>query len=137
MEADVFPLNAPEKAEAIDGALGDGSPFHGAYGYYAHGVGPETTKAPAGWNERLVRVEVPRRAVSDVQAVALCLEPHDLVLAKLAAGRSRDWDFAREALAAGLVDPAVLRSRAGDLPVDPERLAAVVSGLAALLGAQP
>jgi hypothetical protein len=31
------------------GALGDGSPFHAAFGYYAHGVGPETAKAPAGW----------------------------------------------------------------------------------------
>jgi hypothetical protein len=62
MEADVYPLNAPEKAEEIDGNLGDGSSFHGMNGYYAHGVGPETAVAPAGWEERLVRVEIPPRA---------------------------------------------------------------------------
>ncbi len=28
------------------------------FGYYAHGVGPETAKAPAGWEQRLVRVAV-------------------------------------------------------------------------------
>lgn len=134
MEADVFPLHAPDKAEDIDGALGDGSPFHSAYGYYAHGVGPETAKAPSGWDQRLVRVEVPQRAVSKVRAVALCLEPHDLVLAKLAAGRARDWDFARDAVAAGLVDPAVLRVRVHDLPVAPEILQAIVAGLAAMVG---
>lgn len=55
MEADVYPLNAPAKAEEIDGSLGDGSPFHGTYGYYAHGVGPETAIAPRDWEERLVR----------------------------------------------------------------------------------
>ena len=40
MEADLYPLNDPEAADLIDGALGDGSPFHAAFGYYAHGVGP-------------------------------------------------------------------------------------------------
>jgi hypothetical protein len=27
-------------------------PVHVTFGYYAHGVGPETAKAPAGWQER-------------------------------------------------------------------------------------
>jgi hypothetical protein len=49
MEADVYPLHRPEKADDIDGALGDGSQFEATFGYYAHGVGPETAKAPAGW----------------------------------------------------------------------------------------
>lgn len=133
MEADVFPLHAPDKADLIDGALGDGSQFHGTFGYYAHGVGPQTAKAPTGWPQRLVRVPVPPRAASDVEAVALCLEPHDLVLAKLAANRPRDWDFARDAIAAGLLDPVVLRARVHDLPVAPELLAVIVAGLDVLL----
>jgi hypothetical protein len=103
MEADLYPAETPGKADLVDGALGDGSPFHLAFGYYAHGVGPETAKAPAGWEQRLVRVEVPPRPRSRRHPVALCLEPHDLVLAKCAAGRERDWDFAREALRAGVV----------------------------------
>lgn len=118
MEADLYPRKSPEKAEAIDGALGDGSQFHRTFGYYAHGVGPETAKAPEGWEARLVSVPVAPRPGSGRSAVALCLEVHDLVLAKCAAGREQDWQFAQDALAAGLVDAAELLRRIEGLPVD-------------------
>jgi hypothetical protein len=118
MEADVYPVRQPGKADLIDGALGDGSPFHRSFGYYAHGVGPETAKAPAGWRERLIRVDVPPRLRSSRRPVARCLEPHDLVLSKCVAGRERDWEFARDALAAGLVLTETLVARISDLPVD-------------------
>jgi Nucleotidyltransferase of unknown function (DUF6036) len=120
MEADLYPRRAPEKADEIDGSLGDGSRFHRTYGYYAHGVGPETAKAPAGWEARLIAVEIAARISSRQRVVALCLEPHDLVLAKCVAGRERDWEFAREALAHHLVDAQVLLGRIDDLPVDEE-----------------
>ena len=116
MEADVYPLHAPEKAIEIDGSLGEGSAFQGTYGYYAHGVGPTTAQAPEGWEGRLVRVEIPPRVARTKGAVALCLEPHDLVLAKCVAGRDRDWEFARDALAADLVQIEELLRRAEDLP---------------------
>ncbi|MFL5899438.1 MAG: DUF6036 family nucleotidyltransferase [Solirubrobacterales bacterium] len=119
MEADVFPLRVPAKAEAIDGSLGDGSPFHGTYGYYAHGVGPETARAPAGWEDRLVRVEIPRRVGQKVGAIALCLEVHDLVLAKCVGGRARDWEFADAAIAASLVEADGLLLRIADLREPP------------------
>src|ERR671937_2099870 len=61
MEADLYPLRHPEKADEIDGSLGDGSWFHRTHGYYAHGVGPETTILPTGWLARLIRVEAPTR----------------------------------------------------------------------------
>jgi hypothetical protein len=48
MEVDIYPLHDPAAADLIDGALGDGSMFHAFFGYYAHGVGPETAKAPRG-----------------------------------------------------------------------------------------
>lgn len=89
--------------------MGDGSQFHASYGYYAHGVGPETAKAPAGWEGRLVRIELPGFRKTDPVVVAWCLEPHDLVLAKLAAGRPHDRVFALEAIRSGLVDPEQLR----------------------------
>lgn len=116
MEADVYPLRAPAKAEEIEGSLGDGSAFHGTYGYYAHGVGPETAKAPAGWEHRLVKVEIPPRVGQKVGAIALCLEVHDLVLAKCVAGRERDWDFARAAIEEGLVEVGELFRRLPELP---------------------
>lgn len=56
-EADIYPLNAPELAEKIEGALGEGSLFHDTYGYYAQGVGPETAVLPLGWMERVHRVQ--------------------------------------------------------------------------------
>ena len=129
-EADIYPRDAPERADDIEGALGDGSPFALAYGYYAHGVGPETAKPPSGWQGRLIAVAVPPRAGSARRPVALCLEPHDLVLAKCAAGRERDWEFAGEAIRAGLVDVETLLERVQHLPLEgrhAERIAAWLS----------
>jgi hypothetical protein len=40
MEADIYPFRAPELADEIDGAIGEGSQFHERFGYYAQGVGP-------------------------------------------------------------------------------------------------
>lgn len=116
MEVDVYPLGDPEKAIEIEAALGEGSSFQGLYGYYAHGVGPETMKGPAGWRDRLIRVKVPPRPRQKVEPIALCLELHDLVLAKCAAGRARDWDYAREMLRLGLVDYEVLDERIDEMP---------------------
>ena len=41
-EADVYPKNHPERSDLVDGSIGEGSPFHDTYGYYAQGVGEET-----------------------------------------------------------------------------------------------
>jgi|ERR1700722_252671 hypothetical protein len=117
MEADLYPLANPTDADKLDGALGDGSQFHVTFGYYAHGVGPETAKAPAGWESRLVRHEVSPRPGSNRHAIAWCLEVHDLVLSKCAAGRQRDWDYAKEAIASGVVQGAILLARVEDLPL--------------------
>jgi hypothetical protein len=135
MEADLYPLANPADADKIDGALGDGSQFHVAFGYYAHGVGPETVKAPAGWEDRLVRREVPRRPGSDRPAVAWCLEVHDLVLSKCAAGRERDWDYAREALAGGIVQGEILHRRVKDLPLPSGQREEVAAMLRSLIPA--
>lgn len=121
MEADIYPAHAPEKAIEVDGGLGEGSQFHNTYSYYAHGIGPETAKAPAGWEKRLIRVPIPPRLLSDRHPVALCLEPHDLVLAKCVAGRNRDWEYARAALHYGLVEVDELLARIPLLPIPRER----------------
>lgn len=41
-EADIFPMNSEEKADLIDGAIGEGSQFHETHGYYAQGVDSTT-----------------------------------------------------------------------------------------------
>lgn len=119
-EVDLYPAADPSKAIAIDGAIGEGSMFHDTYGYYAHGVGPETALAPAGWERRLVTVTV-ADPVKGRTARARCLEIHDLVLSKCVAGRERDLEYARTAIGEGLVRPVILFERIKDLPVAVER----------------
>lgn len=58
-EVDLFPRTDPARSAEIDGAIGDGSQFHATYGYYAHGIGPETVVAPAGWEGRLRELRLP------------------------------------------------------------------------------
>lgn len=132
MEVDMFPRADPSRAIEIDASLGDGSRFQQAFGYYAHGVGPETAKPPKGWESRLVRVEIPPRVGSEARPIARCLEPHDLVLAKCAAGRERDWQFAADAVAAGLVRIGLLVERARELPLGSAQRESIVTQLLAI-----
>jgi len=67
-----------------------------------------------------IRREIPPRVASTRTAVAWCLEAHDLVLSKCAAGRERDWDYAAEALKAEIVAADVLLARVPDLPLNDE-----------------
>ena len=45
-EADAYPMESPDKADLIDGSIGEKSPFHDTFGYYAHGVAPGTGSFP-------------------------------------------------------------------------------------------
>jgi hypothetical protein len=128
-EADVYPRNTPERAIEIDGAIGEESQFHATFDYYAHGVGPETAKAPDGWRERLI----PLVNENTDGATGWCMEIHDLVLSKCFAGREKDWAYARIALDEGLVDPALLLERTSLLPGPKghrEQIAQGIRGLA-------
>lgn len=107
VEADVYPRNRPERWEVIDGAIGEGSPFHTTFGYYAQGVGEETAILPEGWKLRLV----PVRGPGTRGATGLCLEVHDLVVSKLVAGREKDDRFVRAAIEHGLVERDTLVER--------------------------
>ncbi len=116
MEADVYPLHAPERAELIEGSIGEGSPFQSTYGYYAQGVGPETATLPAGWQERVVAVKVEG-------VTGYCLEPHDLAAAKLVAGREKDGPFVLAMLRHAIIEGPTLMARLGDLPIGAEHRA--------------
>lgn len=122
VEADMYPRNHPERADLIDGSVGEASPFHAMYGYYAQGVGEETAVLPRGWRDRLV----PIRNENTRGATGWCLDVHDLAVAKTVAGREKDLEFLREAIRHGLVHPDTLRDRlaATDLDDDRRRLAA-------------
>ena len=116
----MYPLADPDQADYIDGALGDGSWFERTNGYFAHAVAPTTAKAPAGWRDRLVQVNVEPAIPGRGNLVAYCMERHDMVLAKLVRGDERDFDYAKAAMKAGLLDQSILRNRIPDLPIDAE-----------------
>ena len=113
MEADMYPLHRPDLADLIDGAIGEGSPFHERFGYYAQGVGPETACLPEGWESRVVRIQ---NQNTDLK-VGLCLDPHDLAASKLAAGREKDWLFVEEMIRHRIVDGRVLQARVDGLAI--------------------
>ena len=125
MEAHVYPRNHPERWDLIDGSIGEGSPFHSTFGYYAQGVGPETAVLPAGWESRAIRINTPgTRGATDI-----ALDIHDLLVAKYAAGREKDRAFGRTAFQSGLAVPEQVLERAVAAPLDEEhrkRIAAMI-----------
>lgn len=114
-EADVFPGRLPERSDLIDGSIGEGSPFHETFGYYAQGVDESTATLPNGWRERLVPVQGPRTR----GATGLCLEIHDLVISKLVAGREKDLDFAAVVARHGMARRLLLEERLAQTELDP------------------
>lgn len=106
-EADVWPRNHPERWALIDGSIGELSPFHDTFGYYAQGVEPGTAILPDGWEERAIVVSNENTR----GARGVCPEIHDLLISKLIAGREKDRDFARAAARHGLARADVLLER--------------------------
>jgi uncharacterized nucleotidyltransferase DUF6036 len=114
IEVDLLPLPDPDErlADLIDALIGELSPFHQTHGVYAQGVGERTAILPDGWQDRLVPYITPGTGGT----TALCLEPHDLCIAKLAAGRDKDYEYVKALAAAGLVALRVVRTRLASTP---------------------
>ena len=106
-EADVFPRDDPSLSVVVDGSIGEQSMFHLTFGYYGHGVDETTAVLPEGWRQRLVKVDTP----GTMGAVGWCLEPHDLAVSKLAAGREKDAAFVSALVRDGHVEIGLVRSR--------------------------
>jgi hypothetical protein len=131
IEADVFSLRDPADADLIDGSIGEGSPFHQTFGYYAHGVGQETAVLPAGWQERLVPVHNSNTG----GGTGLCLEIHDLAVSKLVAGREKDVDFIGGLLRHRLAQAPVIRERLTKTELSTDRRQTCLARLDRLIAA--
>jgi hypothetical protein len=109
MEVDVAFFDDPDdrKADQVDGAIGELSPFHEMNGYYAQGVSVSTATLPDGWRDRLVLVE----SQSTQPGRGYTLDPHDCVVSKLVAGREKDHAFAHALIQEGLIEPAKIAER--------------------------
>jgi hypothetical protein len=126
-EADILPLDDPDEAKAdlIDGVLGAGSIFDESHGVHADGVTIEGLVLPIGWTDRLV--ELMNENTNGVRG--LCLEPNDLVISKLAAGRPKDLEFCAAALRVGVADVAVVEQRLASTELGDRRRAAIEAWL--------
>lgn len=87
----IAPRDEERLADQISFVLGEASDFEAAHGYYAQGVTSETPEfAPTDWKSRTIDIPV-------AGIVGRCMDPNDLVLSKLGAGRAKDLAFARAA----------------------------------------
>ncbi len=99
-----------ELALTMSRAMGKGTSFNEQFGYYADFVRPDAyDNFPPGFKERLVPVE----GFENVAA----LEPHDMAVAKLFAGRDKDVRLLSALLFLGKLDEATLRRRLWDTPM--------------------
>ena len=89
------------------------SPFYELHGVYGQRVEVKTATLPPGWRARVIRFE--RDDTGD--AHAFCLDPHDLVISKLIAGREKDLEFTQALLDAGLVEQQILDQRVSEMRV--------------------
>jgi hypothetical protein len=115
-EAAVFPMRDPQLSDLIDGSIGEGSPFHEMYGYYAQGVDDKTATLPSGWRDRLIQINNP----NTVGVTGLCLEVHDLAISKYVARREKDREFTRELARHGMTERATLLARERDTEISAE-----------------
>ena len=113
-EVDLIAKNAADRTEWLN-AIGADSPFHETFGYYADPVDETTAVLPSGWRGRLVNLPE-----GDTEGVrALCLDPHDLAIAKYVARREKDLVFTRELARRRLVTKKRLRALVEKTPVAP------------------
>lgn len=116
-EADIALKNHPEKADLVDGALGELSIFHNTHGFYVHGLTLDAATLPQGWEGR---TQVIKNA-NTRNNTGYCVEAHDLAASKLYAYRDKDRSFVRAMLTEGLLEPDGLNRSLDLLPIPTDR----------------
>jgi hypothetical protein len=128
-EVDLFAKDHPEKTDSLN-AIGVFSPFHESYGYYADPVDEKTATLPQGWRGRLVNLPP-----GDTEGVrGLCLDPHDLAIAKYIAARHKDIQFNRQLVERKLLERQRLLHLLAATPVDQSTRSRVEQAIAADFG---
>jgi hypothetical protein len=98
-------------SDLVDGSIGEKSPFHESFGYYAHGVGQETAILPSRWRERAVAIQTARTS----GVIGICPEPSDLAVSKLAAWREKDQEYVRVLIQREIVNVDQILARLGEV----------------------
>ena len=118
MEADIYPLNAPDKSHDIDVHIGEGSRFQDEFGYYAQGVDPSTATLPADWMSGVHRVQ----NENTEGRVGYCLDPIDLFLSKAWAARPKDRDFCMAMLRQAFLTLAQAIEMVATMPLEAQEM---------------
>jgi len=119
-EVDLIAGNNVNRTEWLN-AIGQDSQFHETFGYYADPVDETTATLPKGWKGRLVNL--PPGDTDGVQG--LCLDPHDLAIAKYVARREKDLIFTRELAGREIVTRKRLLLLLAQTPVNEEARARI------------
>jgi hypothetical protein len=113
-ECDLYPRTHPQVANLLDAELGRNSAFARRHGFYVDIVTPDLASLPEGWEQRLKPFHAGR-------ITAFCLELHDLLASKLAAGRLKDLELVGAVLKLRLGKTSILRRRIAKFPLQSER----------------
>jgi hypothetical protein len=105
IDVDAFTKGDPGRVFDLVPALGQGSQFEAAHGYYLDAISPQVATLPAGWPERLTRIQL------DAELAAWFLEPNDAAVSKYARMEPRDREWIRPGLRAGILSVALLDAR--------------------------
>jgi hypothetical protein len=112
-KVDLIAKNHPNRMEWLN-FIGQDSRFHETHGYYADPVDESTATLPNGWKNRLVNLPP-----GDTHGVSgLCLDPHDLAIAKYVARREKDIVFTRALAERGMVEKPQLLALLAKTPID-------------------
>jgi hypothetical protein len=114
-EVDLIAKHEASRTEWLN-VIGQDSKFHEQFGYYADPCDERTATLPKGWKGRLVNLPD-----GDTEGVrGLCLDPHDLAIAKYVARREKDVIFTRELANRGIVSHEHLLALLDQTPVSAE-----------------
>jgi hypothetical protein len=105
LDVDAFCKGDPARIFDLAHALGQGSPFESEHGYYLDPISPQVATLPAGWSDRLTRIEL------EPDVAAWFLEPNDAAVSKYARMEPRDREWIRPGLRAGVLSLAIVDAR--------------------------
>jgi len=118
VEVDILPIaddndETARLADLIEGVAGEFSPFEELHGFGIDGVDLQTSALPAGWRNRLVKVQNANTAApgGEPQYTGWCLDKEDLCVAKICAFREKDQNFVAALVRSALVDRQTILTR--------------------------
>lgn len=117
IDVDCYTRRDPGRVFELKRALGEGSAFEAAHGYFLDPVSPSLPTLPDQWEFRLVKVPL-KNGVT-----VYFLDPNDAAISKSARGEPRDREWIQAGFAAGLLSAPIIAARMRDTVFldEPER----------------